>query len=273
MEIPMDFFDSHFHLVELAKAAGDSPVDFGQIRGCSCALGPEEFEIMEKICQRNRQILPAFGIHPQNPDEKLVPYLENLLLNRRIAAVGEIGFDFFSPDDRKNRPAQEKVWKKCLDLAIEYGFPVVIHNRKSMDMIYSSIAELSHVTAVMFHSFPFGPVESRAILDRGVNAYFSFGKNLIRGSVRNRECIKSLPLDRILLETDAPFQTLGPESFTKSTDIELVYREAAVQSRVDFEDFVGAVGNNFSRFFSGSPYLHSSGNDASSTFIASTAVT
>ena len=269
----MDFFDSHFHLVELVKAAGDSQLDFGQIHGCSCALDPGEFEIMEKICQKNRDILPAFGIHPQNPDEKLLPYLENLLSNRRIAAVGEIGFDFFSQEDRKNRPAQEKVWKRCLNLAAEYGFPVVIHNRKAMDMIYSSIKELSHVPAVMFHSFPCGPVEARTILGRGVDAFFSFGKNLLRGSVRNRECIKSLPLDRILLETDAPFQTLGPEPFTKSTDIELVYREAAVQCRAGFEDFVEAVGNNFLRFFRRSPYLHSSGNDASSTFIASTAVT
>ncbi|MBQ2601254.1 MAG: TatD family hydrolase [Treponema sp.] len=246
----MDFFDAHFHAVQCLDRPGCT-LEGGS--GCSCALSPSEFEFMEDMFRDKAGIRLSFGIHPLTPDESLIPYLEGLLRDGRISAVGEIGFDFFNAEGRASKAVQEKVWTSSLDLARSYGYPVIIHNRKAMDMMYLYSGELSRVPAVMFHSFPFGFREAKGILDRGINGFFSFGKTLLRGSVRNAECIRNLPDDRILFETDAPFQKLGGEPFTSPTDIASVYDAASRLKGIETDRLSEKVMKNAASFFASGP--------------------
>ena len=74
-----------------------------------------------------------------------------------------------------------------------------------------------------------GPsVEAKSLLDRGINAYLSFGKQLLNGNKKAIACVRELPDERILPETDAPFQYLKGENFTKPSEVSRVI-EAMIQ--------------------------------------------
>lgn len=262
------FFDSHFHLEKCLEVRG-CVTEFN-FSGCSCALDLEEFEKMEKHIRENKlKILPSFGVHPQNPDEKKLPFLEKLVAEKRIAAIGEIGFDFFYRGDRENVAQQKKVWEYSVALAVEYGYPIIVHNRKALDMMFLYSGELKKVPGVLFHSFSFGKREALSLLDKGIDSYFSFGKPLLRGSKKNEECVTGLPIGRILFETDAPFQVSSGESFSRPEQISEVYERASVLRKISCDELVFQMSKNFQNFFKKSPYC--SEMFFSSDFISSTA--
>jgi TatD DNase family protein len=71
------------------------------------------------------------------------------------------------------------------------------------------------------------PAEAESLLDRGINAYFSFGKQVLNGNKKVIACVRELPGERVLAETDAPFQYLKNEQYTSLSDIEKIISEIA----------------------------------------------
>ena len=71
------------------------------------------------------------------------------------------------------------------------------------------------------------PAEAESLLDREINAYFSFGKQLLNGNKKVIACVRELPGERVLAETDAPFQYLKNEQYTSLSDIEKIISEIA----------------------------------------------
>ena len=93
--------DSHLHIAECENFV---PAHFC----CSCVHSKEEFFIQEEIASKSSgKVLCAFGLHPQKPLLENVDFLESLLIKKRIVAVGETGFDFFTPE-LKSCAAQQK---------------------------------------------------------------------------------------------------------------------------------------------------------------------
>ncbi|MBO4387387.1 MAG: TatD family hydrolase [Treponema sp.] len=252
----MTYCDSHFHLVQSASYESlDSfagAFDQQGFRGCTCSHSEEEFLRQEALLLEfggRLGLKGAFGLHPQNPDLSLAPFLENLLREKRIDAVGESGFDFFTPEFRSDRFRQDEAWHISLELSASYGLPVVIHDRKALDLIFRDAALLKKVPAALFHSFAFGPREALAILNHGINAYFSFGKALLNGNKKSIACVAELPLERLLFETDAPYQTLKGEDFTPLGDIRLVYQKASELRACPLEEVCSLAERNFSLVF------------------------
>ena len=246
--------DAHLHLVQLNKPpAFEKVTDY---YAASCAHDENEFLQMEKeIKNLNEEkssfhIIPAFGLHPQKPDLKLLPFLEKLCREKRISAIGESGFDFFTPDFKSEKDKQEEAWKNCLSLAKEYSLPLIIHDRKALDILFSYTKEMKSLPALLFHSFAFGLREAEALLAKGINAYFSFGKQLLNGNKKSLECASSLPLERLLLETDAPYQPLKGEKETLPQEIMRVYEKAVDLREAKRDVFENAMKENFSSLFS-----------------------
>lgn len=258
------FSDAHFHIVPYAAktpSSGRFVRQGARYAACTCAHDPEEFAAQERLIAARSadgvRLYSAFGIHPQLPAVRNADFLERLLAENRIRAVGEAGIDLFTEEFRAARAVQEEAWNIQLELAAEYGRPLVVHCRKAVDVMFRDFRRLKKIPAVLFHSFCGGTNEARALLSRGVNAYFSFGKQLLNGNRRAVSCAASLPPDRLLLETDAPFQTLRNEAFTDTGDIERVY-EAAYALRRDGsaacagkEEFAALIFRNFTAVFGG----------------------
>lgn len=279
-----DFCDAHFHLIPFLEISGGSDsfggfVDFEKFSKnscgffppkenyffCTCAHSKEEFSRQEEFLNSDffcrEKIARAFGIHPQNPILENADFLEGLLREEKISAVGEAGFDFFSDEFKENAAAQEEAWNVQLQLAQEYGAALVVHARRAAHKIFEYTPKLKKLRSVVFHSFAGSADDARSILRRGVNAYFSFGKPILNGAKKAISCVKFLPSENLLFETDAPFQTLRWERATAPADIAHVYqcafemrclagrRGRIGEKEFSFEEFCAGVRRNFSCAF------------------------
>lgn len=218
-------FDAHFHYA-VCKEMGIGLPDFEDYEwlGISCAHSREEY-LIQKTAPSS--VIQAYGMHPQNAANENIKesaaFLEELLSKNLISFIGEAGFDFFTEEFKSAAGLQEEIFNIQLDLALEYNKPLVIHCRKANHKLFEYSKELKKLPEVLFHSFMGPPVEARSLLERGINGYFSFGKQLLNGNKKAIACIKELPSERILAETDAPFQYLKGEKYTELTDIKRVY--------------------------------------------------
>jgi TatD DNase family protein len=241
----MNYIDAHIHIAD-CKEWQFLP----QVFQCSSCHTEKEFLFVESLSQKYpNQIFPTFGIHPQNPDTALFSFLEQLAAAQRIVAVGEAGFDFFTSELGATWKKQQEVWQFQLELAQKYQLPLVIHCRKAMDKIFLYCKELALLPAVVFHAFPGSCQEAHNLLQRGIEGYFSFGKELLRGRKNSRSCVQMLPQERLLAETDAPYQTLRNEEATASQDIVLVYQEFAKIRGIPEAALKNPLEENFQRIF------------------------
>ena len=225
------YTDAHVHILdtieELNSQNIESPIlkTFDkEIFFCASANEAGRFEIQEKICRENSEhFILSFGIHPQCPIEDEIPYLEKLLIEKRIAAIGECGFDLFDEHYKSTLEAQKKVWDVQLNLAQKSNLPIVVHCRKGLHLIFDDVKTLKKVNAVIFHGWAGSVTEARSFLKKGINAYFCIGKGLLRGQKAQLETAATLEKDRILTETDAPYMSLKEENFSLPTDIKKVF--------------------------------------------------
>ena len=259
------FCDAHFHLcdVEVVKNNDYSlENDFNSFplyMGCTSASCKEEFTNQEKFIdlykKQNITIVSSFGIHPQNPSTEYFEYEEFLLQNNKISALGEMGIDLFCEEFKKTQGQQEVVWNYQLELALKYNKPIIIHCRKGMEFIFKYCDKLKLLPSVLFHSFGGSVVEAKSLLNKGVNAFFSFGKAILNNNKNAINCVKLLPLNVILFETDAPYQTLKNEEFTSVSDICRIYEQGYllreysvcdVDAQIEFSEIIK---NNFLTMF------------------------
>ena len=180
--------------------------------------------------------------------------MRNLAKEGKLDAIGEAGFDFFTQEFKNTKELQEEIFLYEVKLCQEFMLPIVIHCRKANDKLFQYSKELKKVPSVLFHSFMGSLVEANSLINRGINCYFSFGKQMINNNKKVIDCVTNLPLKNLLLETDAPFQTLKGEEYTKASEIKRVYKEAYylrqnnTSCTMDEKDFNNAIYENAKKF-------------------------
>jgi TatD DNase family protein len=214
------FFDSHCHLtaevlasqlddvLQRARAAGVTRIlNIGDSLASSrAALGQISLAKNHGI-----EMFVTAGVHPQNAlqfDERSVGVLRALAEDKSVVAIGEIGLDFVYDDSHEKFPGatravQEEVLRAQLELARERGLPVVIHNREADDALLRVLREYSGLRGV-FHCFGSSLEVARQVLDLGFYLGFT-GLITFKNADAVREVAKLCPLDRTLIETDAPY--------------------------------------------------------------------
>jgi len=247
-----NFFDAHFHLADLPDF---NELEVLKVYGCTSCHNENDFDkaaAFRKSAGPNSNLFISFGIHPQNPDSSFLSFLEKLLTDNRIDAIGECGFDFFTEEYKARKELQISVFEYQLELALQYNKPMIIHCRKANEMIFSYSKSLKKLPSVLFHSFMGSYVEAESFLKRGINCYFSFGKQIFNNNRKVMEIVSKLSPERLLLETDAPYQTLKGEDFTKLQDIQKIYNGAFELRKENYnEDLPGLmeqVEKNFLNF-------------------------
>ena len=146
---------------------------------------------------------------------------------KEIQAIGECGFDLFNDEYKQLLPMQQKVWDMQLRWAHNFQLPVVIHCRKALPLIFDSVPRLKKLPAVIFHGWGGSPQEATAFLKKGVNAYFSLGKAVLRGQKSVCAMAASFDSTRLLTETDAPYMRLKAEPYSHPRDIIAVTAQCA----------------------------------------------
>jgi len=159
-----------------------------------------------ELNKKENCILPAAGIHPNETAEESFEdmiEIEKVVSETKIYAIGETGLDYyrnFAPRD-----AQKRLFRRHIVLAKKHNLPLLIHTRSSIDDTIKILQEEDYHKGV-FHCYSGTYRQAKLILNMGF--YLSFGGPLTF-SKHPREVFKNLPLDRILLETDAPY--LAPQ--------------------------------------------------------------
>ncbi|MDR0410221.1 MAG: TatD family hydrolase [Spirochaetaceae bacterium] len=164
-----------------------------------------------------------------------------------VVAVGECGFD------RRENPepsgAERELLERQLDLARRRGLPVIIHSREAPAETIETLAAYPDVGGII-HCFSYGSSEARAFLDMGY--YISFAGNIsFKNAGALRETLKSVPLDRLLLETDSPY--LAPEPYRGKPShpgmIMQSYRRTAELLKIDIEELKERLRRNAAQVF------------------------
>ena len=239
------FCDSHFHVVNIPNFLSELQSFDSEYYGCSTALFIDQWEKQLNISlPSNIHLYSAFGLHPQsagliNIDDNL-SFLETLLskekelnIKNKVWAIGEAGFDFFTEEFKNHKDEQEKMFHGQMELALKYNKPLIIHCRKANEKLFENAKKLKKIPAVLFHSFMGSVTEAESLLKRGINGYFSFGKQMINNNKHVIECVKKLPLEKLLAETDAPYQTLKNQPYTKINDIKTIYEAICILQKQD----------------------------------------
>lgn len=152
----------------------------------------------------------ALGIHPLctgNAQEADLQTLDAELTARRddprLVAVGEIGLDYFVPD--LDGPKQERFFRAQLKLARAHDLPVIIHVRRSVDQVLKHLRQVGagHPWRGIAHAFNGSEQQAKACLDLGLKLGFG-GTVTFDRALQVRRLATSLPLDALVMETDAP---------------------------------------------------------------------
>lgn len=249
----MIYADAHIHILEISDWTPLSTKDDISEKSpvCACAHSPKEWEHLIKRTQGQRKdIVCSFGIHPQNPAIPFIYDLENILKGGRKSplfpdALGEAGFDLFTREYASHIDEQKTVWHAQLEFAAQYSLPLVVHCRHALDRIFADSKKLTQIPSVIFHSFPGSPLEALSIIRRGIPARFSLGKPILNGNKRALRCAQELPLELLLAETDAPYQTLKNEVVTKPSDIKTVYEKIANIRTISIDKLCDVLHKNF----------------------------
>ncbi|MDR2535835.1 MAG: TatD family hydrolase [Treponema sp.] len=263
--------DAHCHLRDLIKRSPNAEEE-RRNQGLGCAASAwnlADFVYHEKLSQKALQdkgprIFCCFGVHPQLPasSEKhsqqvssSLMVLETLAAENRLHAIGETGFDLFDQTFRNTEVLQDQLFAVHLELAVSKELPLVLHVRKAMHKIFAQIKVLKRLRSVIFHSYPGTLGEGEALLKRGVNAYFSFGNPMVQGRKDSMRSCAGLPPERLLIETDAPYQHLPGGLFSHWQDLPAIrgtmarLREAAGHPQQEIAALESILDSNFYRAY------------------------
>ena len=148
---------------------------------------------------------PAYGLHPvfeRHHEANDLLLLEKQLSDESAIAVGECGLDFFI--DEYDKAKQLSFFTGQLDLAVQHQLPVIIHSRKSLDFVLKELRLRPGLIGVV-HSYSGSYQQAKQLIDLGF--YLGFGGPITYPRARKlRGLIVDLPLESLLLETDAPDQ-------------------------------------------------------------------
>ncbi len=210
----MPVFDSHVHLnsprfsrdaEQVWRRANAAGVTAAVVVGYDLPSSRRAIELAENC----HGLVAAVGIHPHSSDETTedaLTELSRLAQNPAVVAIGETGLDFYR--NLQPQAVQERSFRLHLELASDSGLPVIVHVRDAFCEAARGLRDYQGEGVI--HCYTGGPSELAGFLERGLHISFS-GVITYKSGQQVREAAKIVPADRILVETDCPYLSPGPE--------------------------------------------------------------
>jgi len=196
------------------------------------------------------------GIHPEELSEK--PYetiledlkeIEEIAKDKKCLGIGEIGFEYHYENllDKK----QKELFEKQIEIAEKLNKPIIIHSRDSFSDTYNILKNNKQKTLI--HCFDYGLSEMENFLELGF--YISFTGMITFKNARKEiiECVKRIPENRLLIETDAPFLSPEPKRGEKNEPafVKYVLEKISEIKRIDIKYLENIINQNTKDFFQG----------------------
>ena len=247
-------FDTHAHYDSRAFDA-DRDALLGSLpqQGVGLVLCPGSNLASSRRCialaERYPHIYAAAGVHPQDAAATLPRWADELRLlleHPRVRAVGEIGLDYYY-DDNAPHPVQQAAFRTQMELAEEKNLPVIVHDRDAHRDCLRLVRDYPRVRGV-FHCYSGSLEDAKALVKLGYLLSFT-GTITFKNARKAPEVIAWLPLDHIMVETDAPY--MAPTPFRgKRCDSTMVYRMAETIAEIKglpLEEVIRATTENGKR--------------------------
>lgn len=221
--------DAHIHLTneqyqedlaDIIKQCQKEGVQKLIVIGCDF----EEIKASISLAKQYKDyIYLALGYHPVQKEEITTLMLDNLEKelehNPNVVALGEIGLDYYhEPNNKEN---QKELFRKQIQIAKKHNKPIVIHARESYDDCYEILREEDYFHGIM-HSFADDYQSAQRFLEKGMYLSIS-GPVTFKNGYNQKEVIKNMPLDRLLIETDGPYLTPVPYRGKRNHPVYLKY--------------------------------------------------
>jgi TatD DNase family protein len=213
-----------------------------------------EFPAIRSIAESDPDIWCTVGIHPHEAEpepDTSAERLAELARHPKVVGIGEAGLDYHY--EHSPRARQRAVFRRHIEAAREAGVPLVVHTREADDETGRMLEEESRGGTLrgVLHCFSSGADLARRGLDLGFYLSFS-GMVTFKKADELRRIVSEVPLDRILVETDAPYLAPVPMRGKRNEPAFVVHTAAAVAAlkRVAPEELAAATTANFLKLFS-----------------------
>lgn len=251
----MTLVDSHCHLDDarfdedrelVIKRAAEAGIE--TLLAVGTGAGPEDIDVAIHLAESHAGILATIGVHPHDArkaDAATWQRMRELAAHPKVVAVGEIGLDYFY--DNSPRDVQQTAFRAQLELAREVGKPVVIHTRDAWDDTFRILRDVTG-SAGIIHCFSGGPEEAERLVEMGF--YLGIGGVVtFSRSVELQEAVRRIPLDRLLLETDAPYLAPVPHRGQRNEPLFMIEtaRKVAELKETPLDEIAAVTTGNFMR--------------------------
>lgn len=249
------FFDTHTHLDD-KKFDSDREDLISSLSGEGLSLAVnigadlESSKASIALAEKYDFIYAAVGVHPSetaNMTDEDIATLENLAKHKKVVAIGEIGLDYYW-----NEPEREiqKLWfEKQLQLAKKLNMPYIVHDRDAHADTLEIIKRVGYTNGVM-HCFSGSSEMAKEVVKMGMYVSLS-GTVTFKNAPKTKAVAQSVPLDRLLIETDSPYLT--PEPFrgkrNNSGFVKYVAEEIAKLRKMSTEEIAKITMENGKRFY------------------------
>lgn len=242
--------DTHTHINYLEKISAEASVKNAIENGVEKIIVPaaalKDIEAVPELVDKFDNVYGMLGIHPEEAadwSDEILDRIRAYSNSGKIVAVGEIGLDYYW--DKEHKELQKEIFIKQVKLANELNLPISVHDRDAHKDTYDILKEYNKYSKVVMHCFS-GSVEfSRECIKEGW--YIAIGGVVtFKSALKMQEVAKSVPLDRLLLETDAPYLTPVPFRGKENQPayVKYVAEEIAKLRGITFDEVADATSKN-----------------------------
>ena len=201
-----------------------------------------------KLALTHPELKPAAGLYPTQLNLDDADAMIDLIRNQRdrLAAIGEVGLDYWVVKNEADRETQREIFKKFIDLSLELGLPLNVHSRSAGRHVVTLLVEQGAREAQL-HAFDGKASSAMPAVEAGY--FFSIPPSVVR-SRQKQKLVKQLPLSSLIIETDSP--VLGPTVNMRNEPANAIIALNAIADikKVRIEKIIETISDNTHRLYS-----------------------
>ncbi|WP_199765139.1 TatD family hydrolase [Helicobacter felis] len=255
----LEWIDTHCHLDHHLYNADIEQVirearETGMLQAIIPGADPKDLPRALDLCASYQELYFAVGAHPLDCQHFDLAELKRYIQHPQCVAVGECGLDYhrLGSNDEDTKTHQKEVFKAQIELALEYQKPLIVHIREASQDAYHILKAYPHLRGVL-HCFNGDAI----LLGLSENFYYGIGGVATFKNAKSLQSIlPQIPLDRLLLETDAPYLTPHPFRGTRNEPkyIPLVLQKLSEILKISPTDLAHTTNTNATTLFSLMPH-------------------
>ncbi len=247
--------DTHSHINTILELNTDEILENAKRNGIEKVIVPaackSDFDDIMKLIDKYENVYGMLGIHPSEAkdwDDSIIDKIREYSKNKKIVGIGEIGLDYYW--DKSFNELQKEIFIKQIKLANSLNLPIDIHDREAHKDTFDIVKKYNKNSTIIMHCFS-GSVEfAKECIKEGW--YLGIGGVVtFKNAIKMKDVVKNVPIEKIILETDAPYLTPVPYRGKENQPayVKFVAEEIAKIKNITINDVKNITTQNAERIF------------------------